>query len=320
MKTKRAYDVLSGVLSVAILGLLLTSDCLAQTASTRVVDFRGNIASFNIPVSHQGDRNTCSVHATSFLLEYESAKGSAQKGLNYSEEYLNAVTDIAKGSKDDGDFFDNILAGYLRFGTVDEADFPNIKVYDPNKVPSGELLNDGKQNVKFLPVFIRVNPGGDNPWGLTAAHVAQIIAQLDAGRPVAAGWRLARGGKIENTKVLGREVWSKNMMANAGDFTGHSMAIVGYARDVQTGGGYFIIRNSMGESWGDKGYWYCTFDFARQNIADAFYLKPRPRGLSVQLPQLIKTPVPRFARVEQLRRIQNIQPNVVIKPSLKMKN
>jgi hypothetical protein len=312
MNKKRAYDALSGILSVAILGLLLTGDCLAQ--ATKGVDLRGNIAAFNIPVRDQGGRNTCSVHATTFLLEYESAKGSAQKGLSYSEEYLNAVTDIVKGSKDDGDFFNNILGGYLKYGTVDEADFPNTPVYDPNKVPSEALLNDGKQNVKFVPVFIRANPGGDNPWGLTAEHIAQIIAQLDAGRPVAAGWRLGGIG-IETTKVLGKDVWSKNLMANAKDIAGHSMAIVGYAKDVATGDGYFIFRNTAGPAWGDKGYWYCTFDFARQNIADVFYFKPRPRALAIQIPQFIKSPVPRYVRVDQLRRIQNIRRPVAISTS-----
>ena len=316
MKQKRAYKVLPGVLSVAVLGLLLTSDCLAQATSPKVVDLRGNIASFNIPVRDQGGRNTCSVHATTFLLEYESAKGSAQKGLSYSEEYLNAVTDIVKGVKDDGDFFNNILGGYLKYGTVDEADFPNTATYDPNKVPPAALLNDGQQNVKFVPVFIRANPGTANPWGLTAEQVAQIIAQFDAGRPVAAGWRLGKSG-IETTQVLGRAVWSKNVMANADDFYGHSMAIVGYAKDVPTGNGYFIIRNTAGESWGDKGYWYCTFDFARQNIADAFYFKPKPRDLSVRPPQLIKSPVPRYVRVLELHQLPNIRGSKVIAPSLK---
>lgn len=301
--------------AVALFALTILGQFSAVAQTPKMVDLRGKIANFNIPIKHQGSRNTCSVYATTFLLEFETAKASNQTGLDFSEDYLNAVTDIVKGLKDDGDFFNNILSGYLKFGTVDEADFPtNTKTYNPNNLPSEALQNDGKNNVKFAPVYIRGIPAGDNPWGLSDENINQIIAQLDAGRPVAAGWRLGKSG-IETTKVLGVDVWSKNAMKTPTDFYGHSMAIVGYAKGTPGEGGYFIIRNSGGADWGDKGYWYCTFDFAKQNIADVFYFKPKPRSLSVQLPQLIKIPVPRYIRVDELRRIPTVarpKTNVII--------
>ena len=45
----------------------------------------------------------------------------------------------------------------------------------------------------------------------------------------------------ENEKVLG----------------GHAVAVVGYC-DKQK---HFIIRNSWGEEWGDKGYFYMPYKF-----------------------------------------------------------
>ncbi|HKP46846.1 MAG TPA: C1 family peptidase [Pyrinomonadaceae bacterium] len=307
MKTKVITTIVLFVLSV-------TGKFYAVAPAPTKVDLRTNITNFNIPVKSQGSRNTCSVYASTFLLEYEAARASNQKGIDYSEDYLNAVTDIVKGSKDDGDFFNNVLNGYLKFGTVDESDFPtDTKSYDPNKLPSDSLLNDGKANVKYVPVFIKSIPATGEPWGLSDENIAQIIAQLDAGRPVAAGWRLAKGGTIENSKVLGVDAWSKNVMKTPLDFVGHSMAIVGYAKGTPSEGGYFIIRNSGGADWGDKGYWYCTFDFAKQNIADVFYFKPKPRDLRVQLPRPIYQPVPHYIHLNTLRQIPlRTKTNVII--------
>ena len=50
----------------------------------------------------------------------------------------------------------------------------------------------------------------------------------------------------------------------AGTDSGHAMAIVGYKKDITiAGGGYFIVRNSWGEKWGDRGYGYLPFDHCR---------------------------------------------------------
>lgn len=290
---------------IALFALTILGESATVAQTPKNVDLRSKITSFNIPIKTQGSRNTCSVYATTFLLEYETAKASNQTGVDFSEDYLDAVTDIVKGAKDDGDFFNNVLNGYLKLGIVEEADFPtSTTAYNPSNIPSAALQNDGKNNVKFVPVYIREIPASGDPWGITDENINQIIAQLDAGRPVAAGWLL--GGGIENTKVLGVDAWSKNVVKTRGDFTGHSMAIVGYMKGSPSEGGYFIIRNSGGADWGDKGYWYCTFDFAKQNIADVFYFKAQPRSLSVRMPQLIKTPVPRYMRLAQLRQIQTV--------------
>jgi hypothetical protein len=283
-----------------------------STPTTKNVDLRNKIGGFGIAIRDQGQRNTCSVYATTFLLEYETAKATNQKGLDFSEDYLNAVTDMVTNTKDDGDFFANIVNGYLKFGTVDQSDFPNTASYKPNNVPSESLLDDGKNNIKFVPVFIRENPGTANPWGLTDDHINQIVAQLDAGRSVAAGWRLGKSG-IESSQVLGRNVWSRNIAKDPTDYYGHSMPIVGYVKATDTGAGYFIIRNSGGSSWGDGGYSYCTFEFAKQNIADVFYLKPKLREVSVRLPQLIRRPAPRYIRIDEMQRIMNVSTKAGIK-------
>ena len=54
---------------------------------------------------------------------------------------------------------------------------------------------------------------------------------------------------------------------------GHAMAIVGYKKDITiAGGGYFIIRNSWGKDWGDRGYGYLPFDHCRAHPCVAWII------------------------------------------------
>jgi C1A family cysteine protease len=48
------------------------------------------------------------------------------------------------------------------------------------------------------------------------------------------------------------------------DEAGHAASLVGYGPD------YFILRNSWGTGWGDRGYAYLSDDYARAAIEDAY--------------------------------------------------
>ena len=45
---------------------------------------------------------------------------------------------------------------------------------------------------------------------------------------------------------------------------GHAVAIVGYTEDR------FIIRNSWGTTWGDKGFAYASMDYANAAFTEAY--------------------------------------------------
>jgi C1A family cysteine protease len=47
---------------------------------------------------------------------------------------------------------------------------------------------------------------------------------------------------------------------------GHAVTIVGYDNDKK----YFICRNSFGEDWGDRGYFYMPYDYAELYAMDAW--------------------------------------------------
>jgi hypothetical protein len=56
---------------------------------TPEVDLRPAIERFGLTVRDQGSRGTCSVFATTSLIEYHAARAQKLNGLDLSEEYLN---------------------------------------------------------------------------------------------------------------------------------------------------------------------------------------------------------------------------------------
>jgi C1A family cysteine protease len=47
---------------------------------------------------------------------------------------------------------------------------------------------------------------------------------------------------------------------------GHAVTIVGYDLDKRL----FLVRNSFGENWGDKGYFWMPFDYAEAELLDSW--------------------------------------------------
>lgn len=255
----------------------------------RSADLRPTILNYDIKVKEQGSRNTCSVFAVTFLLEYMTAKSAGKTGVDFSEEYLNFVTNKVKGQVDDGDFFENIAAGYRDYGIVNESVLPYKTAFDENYAAPDTMLQSGKAN-RFLKLsMIR---GNDGTWGLTDAHIDSMMKSLDAGIPISGGFKVTSDSNLETKKFGNITMWYS--LKNKEDFGGHSMPIVGYrSSPLIPGGGYFVVRNSGGSGWGDNGYGYISFEYARNFIADVIIANTKSplSGLILREPMLIKRPI-----------------------------
>ncbi len=154
------------------------------------VDLRPAIRSLNIKVRSQGSRNTCSVFAMTFLLEYMyCTRMAVTTANNLSEEYLNYAANLVSGLNADGDFFDKIDAGYQAWGIVPEASVPYQST--PISSVSQDILNSGKMWTRFSGDFIKP---WDNEKGSTQSQIEKVIAYLDQNMPVAfGGWWYKEG-------------------------------------------------------------------------------------------------------------------------------
>ena len=102
---------------------------------------------------------------------------------------------------------------------------------------------------------------------VAARSVPAIQAQLSAGRvvpiaiPVYASW-------MDSPVVRKYGNITVPIPGEVPEPTGHAVALVGYADNADfAGGGYFIVRNSWGTSWGVNGFGYLHPDY----ITAAFY-------------------------------------------------
>jgi len=221
------------------------------------VDLRPTIRSLGLAVRSQAPRGTCSVFAMTFLLEYAYDTRLNCGFTDLSEEYLNYVTNLVTGNTGDGDYFHNLNDGYQSWGMATEANEP----YQTSEVTSirQSLLDAGRTWTRFEADFIKA---WDSSKGASQDQVDRAIAYLDANAPVAfGGWWPTSWA---TTDVDGVQVMSVPPVSQKGTAVtdGHSVPLVGYRKDTAfDGGGYFVFRNSWGDTWWDAGYGYMPFQY-----------------------------------------------------------
>jgi len=234
----------------------------AQTFNVKnqSVDLRPKIKEYGLAVRDQGSRGTCTIFATTFLIEFKSSQEKNAKNIDFSEEYLNAVANRAGKNKNDGAFFSEAIAGYEEFGILPENFAPYKASYDVNFLAGEDdvtmtLLDRGKYNRGYQgEVSVSANQPDGLP-GLSDAQLSALVSELDKGNAVAIG----HGGDAGNTKtVLLDNGWAAFASYDINKLVKpyvHTVPLVGYKIDkTVSGGGYFIFRNSAGASWGDARY------------------------------------------------------------------
>ena len=90
---------------------------------------------------------------------------------------------------------------------------------------------------------------------------------LGAGYPVHIGMNTG-----EAFQKIGRDGVLDAAEKPSGDHGRHAMLVVGYI------GNYFIVKNSWGEDWGDKGYFYVPLNVLKDAEAELTAMIPTKGG------------------------------------------
>ena len=190
------------------------------------------------PVRDQGSRSTCLSQASTAA--HEHARRST---MPLSPEYLHYFAS-GKGSSD-GAFFANIVHALENPGQPTEVDCPHA----PNKPPS-DWLPPARVNLYRRRSELK-SPDPD-----------EIEAQLNASRvPVL-------GISIPHAFYSPTPPW---IVSSAGPVRGlHAMVAVGLG--VTQNLRYFLVRNSWGVAWGDKGHAWLDDDFLAKYLRDVLIL------------------------------------------------
>lgn len=243
------------------------------------VDLRPEIEKLGLAIRDQGRRGTCSVFATTFLLEYHAAQTTGTRNLDFSEEYLNWAKNRANKTDFDGGMFTDIIRGYQAFGMVPATAMGYQARFDPKHpdAPAKPVIAAGRQSRRYAFTFLKK---WDNQKGMSEKELEATLAALQAGRPVATGiWWLKkfRTVTVERVPLLKEYPREDNHNSDPSKnpmFDGHTIDLVGYHRDKAfPGGGYFIFRNSFGPAFGDAGYGYVSFRYLRDYANDAILIE-----------------------------------------------
>ena len=235
------------------------------------VDLRPTIRKFDLPIRDQGERGTCSIFATTFLIDYMYAKERDVKHELFSEEYLNDAKNLATGDDADGGFFTDIYSGFKDYGIVRLGRDPYRSTFNPGEKIGKDLLDDGQHfKPRFQAKWIK---DWNNATELEHSQLAALLEELRRGVPVASGLRWPN--TFESEKIKGIPVMKTPGPQGVTD--GHSIAFVGFKKDDDfPGGGYLIFRNSWGTSFQEDGYGYMPFKYALKYANDVVkYIPPK---------------------------------------------
>lgn len=164
------------------------------------------------------------------------------KPIRLSRLFVYNTARIKTGdlNKDEGTYIRVAFDTLSRFGVCDEYLWP----YDTNLVFTSPSIKAQRQAVGHrIHSYYRIDSTGND-------RIDDIVAALHAKHPVAFGTMLTEEFmRINSRKPIDRPKTTDPLIG------GHAMAIVGYL------GGYFLIKNSWGPSWGSHGLCLMTPEY-----------------------------------------------------------
>ena len=207
--------------------------------SKEVKEKNVNLKEFFTKVKDQGEIGACTVFAISSIYEYILKRNTDEEtDLSESFVYYNVRNLKGKELEDTGSSFQDVIASIGEQGICTEALHPYTRPL--NETPSDDAYYDGEK--RRITKALNVN-----------ISEKDIKSAIQEGYPVAISLKIfdsfnATSGFVK--RPTDEEIESA-------DFGYHAMVVVGYSDDTK----FFLVRNSWGEHFGDKGYCYIPYSY-----------------------------------------------------------
>lgn len=217
-------------------------------ASTYTTDSTENLPSmvdlrkYFPKIKNQGAQGACSAFSLVSVFEYFLQRISNNyTDLSEAFPYYNARKISGKTNEDFGSTFRDIVQAAMDWGLCLENICPyNDKIY--NQEPTQDAYNDGKDRRITEAKNVQIDTN----------HIKSALAK---GLPVVVSVQAIEVMRKNTNGFISYE----QQISKTKEDEYHAMVICGYS-DYE---GYFIVRNSWGEEYGDKGYCYLPYSLFR---------------------------------------------------------
>lgn len=251
MLIKRRYGWKPSLPDQRDLWCLAHPPALEQVAVTDHVDL-----SPGMPTPYdQGDLGSCTANAIAGLLQYDEV---FQKKLDttvpsrlliyYNERSLDPMSSV---DEDTGSTIHMGIKAVRTYGFCDESLWP----YDTAKFATKPPAT----------VYLTAKEGRITNYGRVGQHLAQLQGVLVQGHPIAFGFTVYESFESQEVEDTGVVPMPQKREQAIG---GHAVVIVGYDNPTQR----FIVRNSWGSEWGQKGYFTVPYAYLLSNMAQDFWV------------------------------------------------
>ncbi len=221
------------------------------------------------PVESQGRLGSCTAQAGVGIIEYYERK-SFGRHIDASRLFLYKVTrNLMKMKGDTGAYLRSTIGAMVLFGVPPEEYWPYTDRPDGFDQEPPAFCYSFAQNYKTLKYY-RHDPPSASPQNI----LDKLRTYLAAGHPAMFGFTVY--SSIEQAADTGRIP-----LPSLGDRIegGHAVMTVGYNDRIAIKNRYgseetkgaFLVRNSWGREWGEKGYGWLPYDYLRRGLAEDFW-------------------------------------------------
>ncbi|HPO87505.1 MAG TPA: C1 family peptidase [Candidatus Hydrogenedentes bacterium] len=278
------------------------------------INLTENYPELFLGIRNQGQRGTCVAFAATALHEYILGRAKGEPAPHLSEEFLYwasrnvQLKDLPNTCHQCGTIIPSALKAIMELGQCTNQTIPyqsdhrpcNVKLFDSDiEDPLNSCIHDNSSNKKsflasgLIPPIVMKNAQlyKLEDWEIVEiTDIVEMKRTLFEGFPIIVGVKVFLSWYSPSSRHRGRiNIPFRLEIDNFGyQMGGHAMLLVGYENDVSNqtmrtpGGGYFLVRNSWGKSWGDEslkglspGYGMLPYGYFSKGLYRAYTLKPK---------------------------------------------